>query len=195
MTVTRNRPMTLQEYLDYEDGTENAYELIDGILVETGAEADINIVIAGFLASVFLQFFPHYCIRRGTELVVEGQRANTRIPDLTILSEEGVAVLAGQKRSVVMLEMPAPLLVIEVVSNSVSNKESRDRDYVSKRQEYARRAIEEYWIVDPVEAVVLVLNLQEGRYKERLFKGDDSITSLVLPDLKLSAQQILDGGM
>ena len=45
MTVAKNRLMTLEEYLDYDDGTDTQYELVDGILVEMTAEADINIVI------------------------------------------------------------------------------------------------------------------------------------------------------
>jgi hypothetical protein len=33
--------MTLQEYLTYDDGTDNRYELVDGVLVEMGAESTI----------------------------------------------------------------------------------------------------------------------------------------------------------
>ena len=34
--------------------------------------------LANGLFSIFLKFLPHYCIRRGTEIEVSGQGANTR---------------------------------------------------------------------------------------------------------------------
>ncbi len=61
-----------------------------------------------------------------------------------VLAETGVAALSGKPRSLVQLDMPAPALVVEIVSNSDTNKESRERDYVKKRQEYAQRGIPEY---------------------------------------------------
>lgn len=122
MTMAKNvlttKPMTLEEYLDYDDGTDyQRYELWDGVLVEMGAESDINIVIESLLAYIFSQLIPYYRVRRGTEVAVEGRLANTRYPDLLILTEEGAKALSGKKRSVILLEMPAPVLVVEVVSS------------------------------------------------------------------------------
>jgi len=71
--------------------------------------------------------------------------------------------------------MPAPILVVEVVSSSDSNKKSRDSDYIDKRNEYAARGIPEYWIVDLIEGVVLVLILQNGDYISRSFVEDAAI--------------------
>ena len=189
------KPMTLEEYLVYDDGTDASYELIDGILVEMTAEADINIVIESFLFSIFLKFAPYYCIRRGTEIVVAGKYANTRIPDLIVLTEAGVAALSGDKRSMVMPNMPDPTLAVEVVSSSDINKASRERDYTRKKGEYAQRGILEYWIVDPILAVVWVLTLVDGVYEETKFVGEDSVRSPQFPALNLSAQQILKAGM
>ena len=195
MTVAKNRLMTLEEYLDYDDGTDTRYELVDGILVEMTAEADINIVIEGFLVAVLLQFLPHYRIRRGTEIAVEGRYANTRIPDLIVLSEEGVAALSGGKRSMVMFDMPAPTLAVEVVSSSDTNKASRERDYTRKKTEYAQKGIAEYWIIDPILSVVWVLTLEDSVYKETKFVGDEEVRSPQFPQLNLSAKQILAAGM
>lgn len=195
MTIAKNRLMTLEEYLDYDDGTDTKYELVDGILVEMTAEADINIVIEGFLFSILLQFLPHYRIRRGTEIAVEEQYANTRIPDLVVLSEEGVAALSGGKRSVVMFDMPAPMLAVEVVSSSDTNKASRARDYTRKKVEYARKGIAEYWIIDPILAVVWVLILEDDNYKETKFVGLDEVRSPQFPKLDLTAKQILEAGL
>ena len=197
MTVAKatTQTMTLEEYLAYDDGTDTRYELVDGILVDMGAESDINVLIAGFLVSVLLQHLPHYCIRRGTEVEVSGDDANTRYPDLMVLAEAGVAALSGMKRSLVLLDMPAPALVVEVVSSSDTDKESRERDYVKKRQEYAQRGIPEYWIVDPIAKKVLVLTLVDDIYTEQTFVETELLVSSSLSELKLSAQQVLTAGM
>ena len=195
MAIAANQPMTLEEYLAFDDGTETRYELIDGILMDMGAESDINVVIGSLLFSVFLQFVPYYCIRRGTEIAVSGKKANTRYPDLVIVSEAGATALSGQKRSLVTLEMPAPILVVEVVSNSESNAQSRERDSTNKRQEYAARGIPEYWIIDPAVGVILILQRAGSLYREQQFTQDDRLISPGFPDLTLSAQQVLSAGV
>jgi len=52
-------------------------------------------------------------------------------------------------------------LVVEVVS-----PDDPDRDYVTKRREYAEAGVPEYWIVDLAERLVQVLRLENGRYVE-----------------------------
>lgn len=102
--------------------------------------------------------------------------------------------MEGAKRSTVMPEMPPPLLVVEVVSPNQSS-----RDYRYKRSEYAARGIAEYWIVDPIQQRVTVLEWVEGFYEEKVYLGDSAlaqapaagIASLVFADLKLTAVQVL----
>jgi Uma2 family endonuclease len=50
---------------------------------------------------------------------------------------------------------------MEVVSGEA---EDRHRDLVTKRRDYARAGIPEYWIVDPQEERMLVLRLAGKRY-------------------------------
>ena len=47
-------------------------------------------------------------------------------------------------------------LVVEVVSGG---KIDRDRDLITKRKEYAKAGIKEYWIVDPKKTTIHVLTL------------------------------------
>jgi Uma2 family endonuclease len=53
-------------------------------------------------------------------------------------------------------------LVMEVVSD---DPESRKRDLVEKRADYARAGIKEYWIVDPREQRITVLVLRGKKYR------------------------------
>lgn len=199
MTIAEGRPttkrMSLEDYLSYDSGTDqNRYELWDGVLIEMSAESDINVVIGSFLLVVFAQIVPYYCVRRGTEIVVEGSYANTRLPDLVVVTEVGASALINQKRSMVSITMPAPALVVEVVSSSDTDKTSRDRDYIDKRREYASRGISEYWIVDPIAQAVFVLTLEGNSYQERKFAGEERLVSIEFPEVELSANQILNAG-
>lgn len=191
MTATRLRKMTLEEYLNYDDGTDTRYALVDGELVVVSSESDLNNKIAIFLLLALAELVPGNLFRRGTEIVVTGSRATTRIPDLMIVSEELNTAMTDAKRSIVMLDMPSPELVIEVVSPGTENI---DRDYRYKRSEYAARKIQEYWIVDPIKAQVVILTLVAGLYEESVFRRDEPIVSPMFPALKLTAQQVLQAG-
>lgn len=189
ITITSQK-MTLEEYLNYDDGTDTRYELVNGELVVMPPESEFNRRIAMFLLVCFSQQgIPPYRLTMKTELVVSGSRATTRFPDLMVLSEELATALEGASRSTVMMDMPPPLLVVEVVS---PGKKNIDRDYRYKRSEYAARGIAEYWIVDPIEGRVTVLEWVEGLYEEQVFQGNERIVSPILPNLDLTSEQVMN---
>ena len=195
MTVASQK-MSLEEYLNFDDGTDTRYELDNGELIVTPPESDLNRRIGSFLLSLFFQLgIPTYRLRIGTEIVVLGSRATTRFPDVMVLSEELATALEGSSRSTIMSDMPPPLLVVEVVSPNQEN-----RDYRYKRSEYAARRIPEYWIVDPIQQRVTVLEWVEGLYEEIVYTGESAlakpskrIVSPVLGVLELTAQRLLQG--
>ena len=59
---------------------------------------------------------------------------------------------------------------------------------------YAARGILEYWIVDPISLKVTVLEWVEGLYEEQVYEGEDTIVSVVLGNLDLTANRLLQGG-
>lgn len=191
MTSITGRHLTLEEYLTYDDGTDKRYELVAGELVEMPPESPQNVQIALFLLTQLLPFVPINRLSYKVEIVVSGLRATTRIPDLTVLTDELAAILQGAMRSTITLDMPPPALVLEVVSPGKINK---DRDYRYKRSEYAARGIAEYWIADPQATNVTVLTLVEGLYDEAVFAGREIVISGIVPKLQLMAEQILCAG-
>ena len=81
-------------------------------------------------------------------------------------------------------------LAIEIVSASL---EDRERDLLTKRIEYAQAGIQEYWIVDPEQETVTVLNLAGDVYTESgVFVRGEVVTSPQLPELALPVAEILD---
>ena len=53
------------------------------------------------------------------------------------------------------------------------------------------RGIPEYWIVDPIEEIVLVLDLQNGEYSSRSFTGEMTMKRSSFPALNITAKQVL----
>lgn len=49
------KPMTIEEYLNYDDGTDTRYELVNGELSAMPTESTLNIRIAILLLAYFLQ--------------------------------------------------------------------------------------------------------------------------------------------
>ena len=186
MTVAIQK-MTLEEFLAYDDGTDKLYELENGELIDMPSESEVNRRVAMFLLAYFLQLgIPSYRLTMKTEVAVSGSRVSVRVPDLLILSEELATEMEDASRSIVLMDMPPPLLAVEVVS---PNQEKRDYRY--KRSEYAARGIAEYWIVDPLAKQVTILEWVEGLYEEKVYRGDNRIESTVLGSLDLNVDRVL----
>lgn len=184
--------MSLEDYFNYDDGTDTRYELVDGVLVEMPTESPENCQIAKLLMFELAKYVSLVLIHlKDLEIEVSGKRAKVRLPDLVVLSEEGQATLAGKRRNTVTHDMPPPLLVIEVVSPGQDN---RDRDYRYKHTEYAARGIDEYWIIDPEEQTITVCLWIDGQYEDRVYQGDRVLESTIIPDWPLTAMQILAFG-
>jgi len=182
MTVATTPKMTFEEFL-----TDALYELENGELIPVSSESDINQLIAVFLLIYFSQIgIPANRLRMKAEIAVHSRQVNVRVPDLMVYSEELAIAMQGATRSLILLDMPPPLLVVEVVSPNQAS-----RDYRYKRTEYAARGIAEYWIVDAIAQKVTVLEWVEGFYEERVYEGEQAIASPIFPELQLTAAQVL----
>ncbi|UBF27479.1 Uma2 family endonuclease [Kovacikia minuta CCNUW1] len=185
-----SQKLTFEEYLAYDDGTDNRYELVDGELVKMPPEDRINSKIALFLLAKLLEVFPEdrLCYK-DTEIEVSGSLAKTRLPDLMVLSEE-LAMILGDGRGTITREMPPPDLIIEVASPGKTNEE---RDYRYKRSEYAARGVPEYWVISPSDRNITVFSLEAGFYESAVYTGEMVIQSR-FEALRLTADQVLKRG-
>jgi Uma2 family endonuclease len=197
MILATQRKMTLEEYLTYDDGTDTRYELVDGVLVEMGAESTINTQIAMYLAFAFGALgIPPNRLGMKQNVQVKSRYASARDPDLIVHSDASEAAIEGLSEACLKLNDPNPLIVIEVVSPGSESSDNYRRDYEQKPREYAGRGIPEMWLIDPAadRSIVKVGTLVEGEYQFQDFTGNQVIESKAFPNLTLTAAQVLTAG-
>ncbi|MEH2231959.1 MAG: Uma2 family endonuclease [Nostoc sp.] len=183
MTKTPIKISTLEEYINFDDGTDKRYELEDGVLLEmppgTGKhEAIITLLLVRFFLEIQKMGLPLQPRPNGTEVLTNKQ---LRRPDICVITNEQAKSI--ETTSAIL--KTAPPLLVEVVS-----PEFIDRDYNQKTSEYAAMGVVEYWIVDPLENKVTVCLLNQSSYKQTVFIEDQRIISRTFPKLTLTTQQV-----
>lgn len=199
MTYTSVRYKTYTEYLTSDLEPEGDFRLLtNGEVIELPPEDEENVCIASELVFALKQVIvPRRLVRASaTEIQVHpvGDGRVNRKPDVVVLRPEHIELMAAAKKSAVLLGMPAPAFVAEVVSPGNESSANYLRDYEWKRQQYQALEIPEYWIIDRHLKKVSVLILANGAYTETVYRGERAIVSRAFPALKLSAAQVLAGG-
>lgn len=149
MTIATPK-FTFEDYLAYDDGTDTRYELVDGMLVPMSLGTGKHGAIIRFV----VQQFEGAVVRSGQPWVAlpalvgvrspRGRNWDTaRIPDVTVLATAQWEAMS-ERKAIINLNEPPPILVVEVVSPATKNDDDR-----SKRSEYGLLEIPEYWIIDP----------------------------------------------
>lgn len=138
MTQTTTKTVySFEEYLTYDDSTDNRYELIDGKLELKIIPTFRHILITDFIEKNFDEQIknnklPWMCFR---EAGIRTGWRKSRLSDVYVVTSEQVIEFLDESA---VCQSP-PLLVVEVVS-----PESVKRDYRYKRSEYAALEIPEY---------------------------------------------------
>lgn len=192
MPQTSTVNLTIENYLTYDDGTDNRYELVDGSIVAVPLPSADH----ADKVDLLLEIFRAEIRRNNLSLKVSDKvgvyigkspltgRDYSRNPDVCVTSAEAWSFLKANKTTAAVLLTP-PILVVEVVSTN------REDDYVNKVNEYQRLGIPEYWIVDRRDKLVSVLLLDNERYNLTEYRGSEKIISRVFPMLDLTAEQVL----
>lgn len=194
MTQAQPKPLTFDEYLACDNGTDARYELTHGVLIEVPPETDDTITLAMGLAEILKSVCSWRPIRTHASILevspLPGVPQSNRFPDLMVLSPELAAQLKG-KSSAVKRSMADPVLVVEVVSPYRGPADDNYcRDYIDKRQQYEQRCIPEYWIVDPIVWQITVLIMQDTGYQERVYARQDRVISAAFPTLQVTVNEI-----
>ncbi|WP_310481351.1 Uma2 family endonuclease [Chamaesiphon sp. VAR_48_metabat_403] len=195
MTIATTKRIAIEEYLTYNNGTDTRYELVDGELIRMSLGAGEHGDISEFLNDRFKTEIKRLgldWVAKDMKIAIQSPRGTrwetARIPDVVVLPLEQWNGLK-KRESLIPLNEPPPLLVVEVVSPSTVTV-----DYRAKHSEYAVLDIPEYWIVDPIDLKVTVCILKDGAYNNVIFIGDLTIVSPTFPELEFTAIEVLNAG-
>jgi len=183
MSITRRFTSADLERLPDVEGTR--YEIIDGELhvsKQPGWEHQYACTEAASALSIW-----NHDTRLGATFVAPGvifAEDDDVAPDVVWISRERLAAFrdeAGHLRG-------APELAIEVLSPGAAN-ERRDRE--AKRTLYARRGVDEYWIVDLQGRRVEVYRQEAGSLAlSGTLLATDRLESPLLPGFGISVEQL-----
>ena len=176
---------TEEEYLTL--GTNWMVEFCDGVVEFLAMPTFFHQRIVEFLHALFKEFVEQR--RLGivlfAPLPVRLWSGKYREPDLVYLSRARIP------RNPHTQPQGADL-VVEVVS---PGQENRERDLVTKPEEYARAGIQEYWIVDPELRSIKVLVLDGETYRlHGEFQVGQTATSVLLDGFSVDVDRVFAAG-
>ena len=189
VTTPTSEKISFEEYLSYDDGTNKRYELVNGELLlmppASFLHSDIIDFIADLIRAVARENKLDIKVKTG-DVGVRTGIDSSRIPDLCVIDGE---VWKSYRRDKSAVISSGVLLAVEVVSPGA---EQIKRDYTDKVAEYQNSGIGEYWIVDPIEQKITVGVLEKKGYSKKVFTEDDAISSVIFPQLSVTAGEILE---
>src|SRR5918992_5525491 len=173
---------TEEQYLRLTDQTNRFIEFTEGSVEVLPIPTRKHQAISRFLFLAFLAFVQP---RGGTvfyaPLRVRVAPGRFREPDLLLL----LNVNDPRNQNAFWLGSD---LVVEIVS-----PDDVERDTVIKRADYAEAGIPEYWIVNPKEATITVLKLDNGVYMTHgVFGRGETATSALLTGFTVSVDGVCD---
>jgi Uma2 family endonuclease len=178
----QGRRMTLEEFLEAEEEEGYRYELARGVLEVVEVPNDPHGVVVCNLYTAVARYRGEHpgVIHRfggGSEFrfwlpgMISG-----RNPDLGVVLRGAPCDWRGRRIAA---------LAAEVVS-----RDSVERDYQIKREEYLAYGLLEYWIVDPLRRQVTVLTRRGDAWHEAVFRDQQVLASLVLPGFATTVAEL-----
>lgn len=175
---------TEEDYLELDSS--RLVELSDGFLEVLPMPTILHQLIVGYLHGLIASFVKSHGAGKAlfAPLPVQLWGGKIREPDIIYLRPERLRATQRYPQGAD--------LVVEVVSEG---EKSRERDLVTKRAEYEKAEISEYWIVDPEERNITVLVLDQGSYRlHGKFGADEMAASVLLSGFQVRVADVFAAG-
>jgi Uma2 family endonuclease len=174
--------LTAEEYYELEDDG-CRYELIDGVVCMTPSPIRKHGLVSSEIAvqlGIYLKKYPVGEFAKDIDVLLgKGPRGGDLIyrPDIMFFRSGRVPDDAERYELV-------PDLVVEVASVS-----TRRFDRETKKADYERLGVSEYWIIDPRRKTMTFYRLEQGRYVEVL-PDSDGFASTAVPGFTLDLAEV-----
>jgi Uma2 family endonuclease len=177
-TLPFGRPLTRVD-LEHMPDDGHRYELIDGVLIVSPGPQLPHQDMVGNLYLLLRAGCPRHL------KVVLAPFAVALADDTEVQPD----LLVAERDRFALKELPGPpLLAVEVLSPS-----TRRIDLLLKRDRLQTAGVPSYWLVDPEECSVTVLELTEGRYAEvARAQGLNAVEVTVPYPLRIVPAELLD---
>ena len=169
-----------EDYLGFTDHARQPIEFTDGCIEKLPVPTDRHHQMLGDLYRHFFAWLGDSGIVHFAGVRLRVREGKYREPDLLLLRDRQDS--RRQNRFWLGAD-----LVVEVVSPDDPN-----RDWITKRTDYAEAGIPEYWFVDPSAETITVFELKGAAYAEHgVFGLGTEATSPLLPGLAVNVEAIL----
>lgn len=188
------RHETVYSYADYMRWQEGRWEIIEGTVYDmTPAPSRLHQRISGELFARMHAYFkagPCEIYAAPFDVRLTSKKHTTDEEILTVVQPD-LAVICDKNKLDDRGCLGTPDLIVEIISPDRSY-----HDLKIKRDIYEKSSVPEYWIFHPTDAIVLRYNMIEQDHYDKadIFSKDESLKSLLFPDLAINLAEIFTKG-
>jgi Uma2 family endonuclease len=158
------------------------YELINGVVIMSPSPTNRHQIVSLEIATqirVFVKSHPIGIVSYEIDVELKDSHGECIIyrPDIIIVAHPRAAKTMQQ------VTLP-PDLIVEVIS-----PHSRPQDTITKKSDYERNGVTEYWLIDWNRETTTFYRLRDGAYVEILCEGDQ-FPSLAVPGFVLDVAAV-----
>ena len=151
--------VTYEEFLELVEGSEQRFELIDGVVYNLAAPSYEHQYAVHEIHGTFYNWFKNKkCVPLTSPFDVTFFKEKNNIcvvqPDIIVVCDSEKMDKKGKYKGV-------PSLVVEVLSAS-----TRSKDMLKKLDLYKQCGVKEYWLVDPKNKQIYVYTLEQNEIAE-----------------------------
>jgi Uma2 family endonuclease len=179
------RRMTLDQFIKAETEEGCLYELARGVIEVTEIPGPSH----GWIVRRVARLFDDYDEQHPgvIKYVAGGSECRIRLPGMASDRHPDQAVyLDPQPPGQKVWTKWVPHIVVEVVS-----PRGRKRDFITKREEYLRMGVREYWILDPKKRRMHALVRRGDTWEEIIVPANGIYRTILLPGLEVRPRDLL----
>jgi Uma2 family endonuclease len=177
------RYMTVDEFLDWEDGTDTRYELIGGVVLAMAPPAPAH----GRLSANLIEAIgPHLRSRRPCAAYTEAGIVRPDRHDTCYVAD--IAVTCEPPRAEDRL-IRDPILIVEILSPSTARS-----DLQNKASDYRQiSSVQEILLIDSTSIFAEVLRREGEQWISEIVQGPAAILSLRSVPLSIAMSEVYEG--
>jgi Uma2 family endonuclease len=183
MAVPAIRPMTLDEFLRWDDGTDTRYELVGGFPVAMAPPMQAHGILAARLAG---RIDAALAARRPCRVGVEVGVVDPARDDTSFVADIGVTCAPFDPRSQYMPEL---ILVVEILSPSTERHDRRVKVPVYQRIP----SVQEILLVDSEEHYAELHRRQGDQWIIQISIGPAAVIALASVGSEISMSELYEG--